>query len=185
MKIEEKLKLGQHVSLMDKEFEEIRKTIFETQKLCFSLNKEYLEQNEVKDIFSKIIGKKIPESFLLLPPFHCDYGKNIEVGENVFINLNCTFFDLSTIRLENNVWVGPNCQLITENHCTSLDKRHIIVNSPVIIKENAWIGAGSTILGVTVGKNSIVAAGSVVTKDVPDNCIVGGNPVNFIKYINE
>lgn len=109
MKIEEKLKLGQHVSLMDKEFEETRKTIFETQKRCFSLNKEYLEQNEFKDIFSKIIGKKIPESFLLLSPFHCDYGKNIEVGENVFINLNCTFFDLSTIRLENNVWVGPNC----------------------------------------------------------------------------
>ncbi|MBS5113608.1 MAG: sugar O-acetyltransferase [Coprobacillus cateniformis] len=184
MNIQEKLKSGFAVSLGDDEFGEIRKVIFETQKLCFTLNKDYHNQETVKEIFSKIIGKKVDDSLLLLPPFYCDFGKNIEIGKNVFINTNCTFFDLATIKLEDNVWVGPNCQLITENHDIHPDKRHMVTNKPIILKEKSWIGAGSTILaGVIIGKNSIVAAGSVVTKDVPDNCIVGGNPAKIIKKL--
>ena len=174
------------VDSASREFDGIRTEIYKSQKICLRLNTEELSTGEIETLFSELTGKEIPPGFTLLPPFYCDYGKNIRVGKNTFINFDCTFMDLGGITIEDDVRIAPQCKLITENHDFAPDERHILHNAPIHIKRNAWLGAGAIILpGVTIGENAIVAAGAVVTKDVPDNCIVGGNPANIIKHINK
>ena len=115
-------------------------------------------------------------------PFYTDFGKHIKFGKNIFINIGVMFTDLGGITIEDKVLIGPGAKLLSVNHSIDPEKRRGIIASPILIKENAWIGANATILpGVTVGKNSIVAAGAVVTEDVPDNVIVGGVPAKIIK----
>jgi acetyltransferase-like isoleucine patch superfamily enzyme len=104
----------------------------------------------------------------------------------VFINHACSFLDLGGITIEDHVLIGPKVNLITENHPVNPADRKSLVLGSIHIKKNAWIGAGATILpGVTIGENSIVAAGSVVNKDVPDNTIVGGIPAKLIRSVDE
>jgi len=106
------------------------------------------------------------------------------LGKNIFINHACTFLDLGGITIDNDVQIGPKVNLITENHPVDPTQRKNLDLKSIHIKRNVWIGAAATILpGVTVGENSIVAAGAVVTKDVPDNTIVGGVPARIIKKI--
>jgi acetyltransferase-like isoleucine patch superfamily enzyme len=141
---------------------------------------------ESRNRISEIIGKEIDVTTTIFIPFHTNFGKHTWIGKNVFINHACSFLDLGGITIEDNVLIGPRVTLVTENHPVDPTQRKSLVLSAILIKRNAWIGAGSTILpGVTIGENSIVAAGAVVTKDVPDNCIVGGVPAKFIKSINE
>ena len=117
-------------------------------------------------------------------PFHTNFGKHIKIGKNVFINHACSFLDLGGITIEDDVLIGPRVNLTTENHPVDPTKRKHLDLKSILIKRNVWIGAGATILpGVTIGENSIVAAGAVVNKDVPDNAIVGGVPAKFIKSI--
>jgi acetyltransferase-like isoleucine patch superfamily enzyme len=115
-------------------------------------------------------------------PFHTNFGKHTTIGKNVFINHGCSFLDLGGITIEDEVLIGPKVSLITENHPVDPTNRKSLDLAKIVIKKNAWIGAGAIILpGVTVGENAIVAAGAVVNKDVADNTIVGGVPAIFIK----
>lgn len=140
--------------------------------------------SETRTRISKIIGKEIDATTTIFIPFHTNFGKHIWIGKNVFINHACSFLDLGGITIEDNVLIGPRVNLVTENHPVDPTQRKSLVLGAILIKKNAWIGTGATILpGVTIGENSIVAAGAVVTKDVPDNCIVGGVPAKFIKTI--
>jgi acetyltransferase-like isoleucine patch superfamily enzyme len=142
--------------------------------------------SETRTRISEIIGKEIDATTTIFIPFHTNFGKHIWIGKNVFINHACSFLDLGGITIEDNVLIGPRVNLVTENHPVDPTQRKSLVLGAILIKRNAWIGAGATILpGVTIGENSIVAAGAVVTKDVPDNRIVGGVPAKFIKSINE
>ncbi|KUZ68022.1 transferase [Burkholderia ubonensis] len=153
-----------------------------------SLNRlTFNDADEVRALFSDLIGKEVDESFLLIPPFYTAGGVDISVGRNVFVNQNCTFYDLGGLDIADDVMIGPNVSLITTGHpIEPSQRRDFVVAKPIVIERNVWIGAGATIIGgVTVGENSVVGAGSVVTKDVPPNTLVGGNPARVIRSIAE
>jgi acetyltransferase-like isoleucine patch superfamily enzyme len=145
------------------------------------------DTDEIRDLFSQLIGKKLDESFLLIPPFYTAGGDEICVGHNVFINQNCTCYDLGGLHIGDNVMIGPNVSIITAGHpLEPSQRRAATIGKPIVIGRNVWIAAGATIIGgVTVGENSVVAAGSVVTKDVPPNTLVGGNPARVIHSIGD
>ncbi|MCP3707277.1 sugar O-acetyltransferase [Paraburkholderia sp. CNPSo 3274] len=145
------------------------------------------DADEVRALFSELIGKKVDDSFLLIPPFYTTGGVEIRVGRNVFVNQNCTFYDLGGLDIADDVMIGPNVSLITSGHPIEPSRRRDgVIAKPIVIERNVWIAAGATIIGgVTVGENSVVAAGSVVTKDVPPNTLVGGNPARVIRSIAE
>lgn len=143
------------------------------------------DADEVRALFSKLIGKEVDKSFLLIPPFHTAGGDEIRVGRNVFVNQNCTFYDLGGLDIADDVMIGPNVSIITTGHpLDPSQRRAATIGKPIRIEKNVWIAAGATIIGgVTVGENSVVAAGSVVTKDVAPNTLVGGNPARTIRSI--
>jgi acetyltransferase-like isoleucine patch superfamily enzyme len=140
--------------------------------------------HQIREVLSKIIGKQISENTTVFVPFHTNFGRHIQLGKNIFINHGCSFLDLGGITIEDDVLIGPKVNLITENHPIDPRKRKNLDLKSIVIKKNVWIGANATILpGVTIGENSIVAAGAVVNKDVPSNVIVGGVPAKIIKSI--
>lgn len=145
------------------------------------------DAEEVRALFSELIGRQVDERFLLIPPFYTTGGNEIRVGKNVFINQNCTFYDLGGLDIGDDVMIGPNVSIITTGHpLEPSQRRAVTIGNPIVIEKNVWIAAGATIIGgVTVGENSVVAAGAVVTKDVPPNTLVGGNPARVIRSIGE
>ena len=147
----------------------------------------YNDADEIRALFSDLIGKKVDDSFLLIPPFYTTGGLDISVGRNVFVNQNCTFYDLGGLDIADDVMIGPNVSIITSSHPIGPSQRRAGVTAKrIAIERNVWIAAGATIIGgVTVGENSVVAAGSVVTKDVRPNTLVGGNPAKVIRSIAE
>jgi acetyltransferase-like isoleucine patch superfamily enzyme len=140
---------------------------------------------EVRALFSDLIGKTVDDSFILIPPFYTAGGSDISIGRNVFVNQNCTFYDLGGLDIADDVLIGPNVSIITTGHPVEPSRRHTaVIAKPIVIARNVWIAAGATIIGgVTVGENSVIVAGSVVTKDVPPNTLVGGNPARVIRSI--
>jgi acetyltransferase-like isoleucine patch superfamily enzyme len=140
---------------------------------------------QIRALFSDLIGKTVDDSFLLIPPFFTTGGTDISVGRNVFINQNCTFYDLGGLDIADDVMIGPNVSLITSGHPIEPSRRRdFVIARPIVIERNVWIAAGAIVIGgVTVGENSVVAAGSVVTRDVPPNSLVGGNPARVIRSI--
>src|SRR6201987_3165472 len=145
------------------------------------------DADEIRALFGELIGKKVDDSFLLIPPFYTAGGNEIRVGRNVFINQNCTFYDLGGLDIGDDVMIGPNVSLITAGHpLEPSQRRAVTIGKPIVIERNVWIAAGATIIGgVTVGENAVVAAGSVVTRDVPPNTLVGGNPARVIRSIGD
>lgn len=145
------------------------------------------DADEIRALFSELIGKKVDDSFFLTPPFYATGGAEIRVGRNVFVNQNCTFYDLGGLDIGDDVMIGPNVSLITSGHpIEPSERRAAVIAKPIVIERNVWIAAGVTIIGgVTVGENSVVAAGSVVTKDVPPNTLAGGNPARVIRSIGD
>jgi acetyltransferase-like isoleucine patch superfamily enzyme len=165
------------------EMGEAWEVVSRAQRLSPALNAS-TTMDEMRERLSEVIGSEIDKSTTVFVPFHTNFGKHIKIGKNVFINHACSFLDLGGITIEDDVLIGPRVNLITENHPVDPAKRKHLDLKSILIKRNAWIGAGATILpGVTVGENSIVAAGAVVNKDVPDNSIVGGIPAKLIKVI--
>ena len=157
----------------------------EAQKITMQINTVYHEPDELADLFSKLIGKPVGEGFGLFPPFYTDFGKNITVGKNVFINAGCKFQDQGGITIEDGALIGHNVVLATLNHDLDPAKRQQLHPAPIHIGKNVWIGANATVTqGVTIGDNAVVAAGAVVNKDVEENTIVGGVPARFIKRID-
>ncbi len=147
----------------------------------------YDDADQIRAVFSELIGKPVESTFSLIPPFYTESGAHISVGRNVFINQNCTFYDLGGIDIADDVMIGPNVSLITSGHPLAPSKRRDgVIAKPIVIERNVWIAAGATVIGgVTVGENSVVGAGAVVTKDVPPNTFVGGNPAQVIRSIAE
>src|ERR1700757_1046206 len=145
------------------------------------------DADEIRTLFSELIGKKVDESFLLIPPFYTAGGDEIRVGRNVFVNQNCPFYALGGLDIADDVIIGPNVSIITAGHPLGPSQRRAAtIGRPIVIEKNVWIAAGSIIIGgVTVGENSVVAAGSVVTKNVPADTLVGGNPARVIRSIGE
>jgi acetyltransferase-like isoleucine patch superfamily enzyme len=145
------------------------------------------DADKIRALFSKLIGKQVDESFLLIPPFYTAGGDEIRVGRNVFVNQNCTFYDLGGLDMGDDVMIGPNVSIITTGHLLEPSRRRAAtIGKPIAIEKNVWIAASATIIGgVTVGENSVVAAGSVVTRDVPPNTLVGGNPARVIRSIDD
>jgi acetyltransferase-like isoleucine patch superfamily enzyme len=153
-----------------------------------SLNRlTFNDADEIRALFSELIGEKVDDSFLLIPPFYATGGLDTRIGRNVFVNQNCTFYDLGGLDIADDVMIGPNVSLITSGHPVEPSRRRdFTIARPIVIERNVWIAAGATIIGgVTVGENSVVAAGSVVTRDVPPNTLVGGNPAKAIRSIAE
>lgn len=151
-------------------------------KITVEMNNEYKTPDQIRELFSALTGQEVDKSFGLFPPFNADYGLNIKVGKNVFINSGCCFQDQGGIEIGDNVLIGQQVVIATINHDFNPDKRANMFPAPVKIGNGVWIGAHATILsGVTVGDNAIIAAGAVVTKDVPENVVVAGVPAKTIK----
>ncbi|MDD2674343.1 MAG: sugar O-acetyltransferase [Flavobacterium sp.] len=178
-------KTGETIPLNDPEYPQLFKVIQKAMRTTAKLNNLVTDDmQEINAVFSELIGKKVDDTFFMIPPFYSDFGENIHIGKNVFVNHACTFMDRGGITIEDNVLIGPKANLITTNHPINPSERRATISQPIVIKKGAWIGVGATILpGVTIGENSIVAAGAVVSKDVPNNAIVGGIPAKFIKSI--
>ena len=179
-------KAGEIISLDDPEYPKLFAVILKAIRVTAKLNTFVTDDlQKIRDVFSELINKKVDETFFVIPPFYTDFGENISIGKNVFVNHACTFMDRGGITLEDNVLVGPKVNLITTNHPLHPSERRATISHAILIKRNAWIGAAATIMpGVTIGENSVVAAGAMVTKDVPANTIQGGIPAKVIKTIS-
>ena len=179
----ERLRNGETVLPNDPEAYRMREESFATKKLLIQMNNT-ADPNEIRTLLGQITGSEIDESVAVFTPLHINYGRHIKIGKNVFINFDCVFLDLGGITIEDNVFIAPKVSLLSEGHPTSREDRHSLIPKAIYIKNNAWVGAGATILpGVTIGENAVVAAGAVVSKDVAPNTIVGGVPAKFIKNI--
>jgi acetyltransferase-like isoleucine patch superfamily enzyme len=178
-----RLRNGEVVTANDPETYKLREASFVTKKLLVQLNNSS-DPSEIRGLLSRITASEIDESVAVFTPLYINYGKNTKIGKNVFINFDCVFLDLGGITIEDNVLIAPKVSLLSEGHPVSPKERQSLIPGHIHIKQNAWIGAGATILpGVTIGENAVVAAGAVVSKDVPDNTIVGGVPAKTIKSI--
>lgn len=156
----------------------------EARRVTCRLNTAYHTQDEVRDLLSELFGLQVPQTLRVFPPFYSDFGKNITVGENVFINACCHFQDHGGITIGDGCQIGHNVVFATLNHGLAPEKRCHTYPAPIILGNNVWIGSNATILqGVRIGDNAVVAAGAVVTKDVKANTVVGGVPARFIKNI--
>lgn len=158
----------------------------EARRITFRLNAAYHAPDEVRGLLSELFGYEVPQSLRVFPPFYSDFGKNISVGEGVFINACCHFQDHGGVTLGDGCQIGHNVVFATLNHELAPEKRETTYPAPILLGRNVWVGSNATILqGVTIGDNAVVAAGAVVTKDVAANTVVGGVPARFIKRIED
>ena len=164
-----------------------------TRKYYFS---DYRDTEKRTSILRELLGG-IGENVAIDTPFHCDYGKNIFLGNDVIVNMNCTFVDNKTIRIGDRVLIASNVQIYTSSHSVLPQERFVpdwrerqttffrTYARPIEIESNVWIGGGCILLpGVTIGKNSVIGAGSVVTRPIPPNCVAVGNPCRVIRYFD-
>lgn len=181
----EKMLSGELFKITDRELEDART---KSRIVNGELNNLYPDNLEkVPECLSRLFGY-VGKNVFLIPPFKCDYGFNISVGENTFINNNCIFLDIGKIKIGKDVLIGPNTGLYAVSHPIYPDERKLGMEygTHITIGDNVWIG-GSCVInnGVTIGKNSIIGSGSVVTKDIPENVIAAGNPCRVIREITE
>ena len=145
----------------------------------------YDDREAIRQAWIELTGAAVDEAFHLIPPLYSDHGLNIRVGRNVFINQACMLNDIGGIEIGDDVMIGPRVSLLTAGH--PLDpgrRRRQIVAAPITIERNVWLGAGATVLqGVTVGSDAVVAAGAIVTRDVPPRTLVAGVPAQVVREI--
>lgn len=177
----ELLRSGENVLMNHPDIGTLAKGASAAFRVLKAFNQEY-DLEKGRNLFSELIGKEVVETTRVYPPFYTNYGKNITIGNNVFINHDCSMLDLGGIDIKDDVMIGPRVSITSENHPTDIETRKTLVPGKVVIKKNAWIGGGVFILpGVTIGENSVVAAGAVVTQNVPNNVVVGGVPAKILK----
>nr|WP_294492931.1 sugar O-acetyltransferase [uncultured Mediterraneibacter sp.] len=175
---------GKTVSAGSELHEYMVRLAFDAMKITAVLNQGYHEPEEVRELMEQLTGRSVDETFTMFPPFYTDCGKNIHIGKNVFINCCCHFQDQGGITIGDGTLIGSHVVLATINHEKDPEKRGDNIPAPIRIGRNVWIGSHASILpGVTIGDGAIVAAGAVVTKDVPAYTIAGGVPAKVIKSI--
>lgn len=158
----------------------------EAVRIGMELNMQYHTPEEIREIMGRLIGKKVDDSFRMFPPFYTDFGKNITIGKDVFINSGCHFQDQGGIQIGDGALIGHNVVLATINHDLNPEENRKNHYAPITIGAHVWIGSNATILpGVTLGDWAVVAAGAVVTQDVPPRTVVGGVPAKVLKVIPE
>ena len=179
----EKMLLGKWYDATD---QELVKQRLNAKDLCFELNQIKPSNLEKRNsIINKLLGYQ-PDNLELLTPFTCDYGNNIVLGKNVFINSNCYFMDGAKITVGDNVFIGPSCGFYTANHPLDYQTRNQGIEQalPILIGNNVWLGGNVIVLpGVEIGDGCVIGAGSVVTKDIEANSIATGVPCKVIKKI--
>lgn len=167
---------------------EIASELTKSRDLCFEYNYTLPSNSEKKrDIINKLLGH-VPESATITSPFWCDLGYNIEVGENFFSNYNCVMLDCAKITFGDNVFIAPDCGFYTAGHPIDSECRNkgLEYAHPIVVGNDVWIGGGTKVMpGVTIGNNVVIAAGSIVTKDIPDNVVAAGVPCKVIRQITE
>ncbi|WP_458452969.1 DapH/DapD/GlmU-related protein [Methanobrevibacter sp.] len=153
-------------------------------RITHKINSEYHTPDEIQELFAELTNTEVNDSLGLIPPFNTDFGKNIHVGKNVFINSGCKMQDHGGVFIGDDVLIGHNACLLTLNHDADPDARADMHPKPIIIENKAWLGSNVTVLpGVRIGEGAIVAAGAVVTRDVEAGTVVGGVPAKLIKKI--
>lgn len=155
-------------------------------KITMEMNNSYHTPDKLREMMSRLIGKRVDDTFRLFPPFYTDFGKNITIGKNVFINSGCHFQDQGGIVIGDGALIGHNVVLATINHAFVPSENRRNYYAPIKIGNNVWIGSNATVLpGVTIAEWSVVAAGAVVSKDVPPYTVVGGVPAKVLKKIKK
>ncbi len=155
-------------------------------KITMEINNHYHTPNELHDLMEHLTGKSIDNSFRMFPPFYTDFGKNITIGKNVFINSGCHFQDQGGVWIGDDVLIGHNVVFATINHDLEPKNNRKNHYKPITVKDHVWIGSNVTVLpGVTIGEWAVAAAGAVITKNVEPYTVVGGVPAKFIKRIEK
>ena len=184
MDIFEKLKSGKPVDMMSEEYQPVIEELSRADKALFHVNRSEPGSEERSAALDELFDGSYPEGLGIFAPMQIDFPKQITFGEHVFINHSFTAMSIGGVTIEDNVQIGPHVTVVTDNH--DLKNRYVLNCKPVRICKNAWIGADVTIMpGITIGENAVIAGGAVVTKDVPADSIVGGNPAKVIKMITK
>lgn len=158
----------------------------EAVRIGMELNTKYHTPEELREIMGRLTGKQVDRSFRMFPPFYTDFGKNITIGKDVFINSGCHFQDQGGIEIGDGALIGHNVVLATINHDLNPKENRKNHYAAIKIGAHVWIGSNATVLpGVTIGDYAVVAAGAVVTRDVPAMTVVGGVPARVLKTIQE
>ena len=173
------------MSKTDPRIRAIEGEMIRSHALCLKISSKKPTDADFKGLLEELFQQKIADSVVIVTPFYCDCGCRMTFGKNITINKGATILSPGKVVIEDNVLIAPEVKIATVNH-DPYDRHTLLHFGKVTIQENAWIGMGAVICpGVTIGRNAIVAAGAVVTKDVPDNVVVGGNPARIIKKLDE
>lgn len=160
----------------------------ECKEKCHKLNMLSPKDVETRESIIRNLFGKTSDTFVIEPPFFCDYGYNIEIGNNFFMNMDCVILDEATVKFGDNVFIAPQCGFYTAGHPLDSERRNkgLEYAYPITVGNNVWIGANVTVLpGVTIGDNTVIGAGSVVTRSIPSNVLSAGNPCRVIREITD
>ncbi|MGI6222877.1 MAG: sugar O-acetyltransferase [Prevotella sp.] len=178
----ERLRAGEAVDMQTPEYADAVAEMMRCATLCHTINGAVPGTDEVRRSIAALFGDGMPEDSNILPPFQVDYACSVSLGHHVFINHSLTMMAAGGITIGDGTMIGPNVQLLTDNH--DFHNRMVLLCKPINIGKNVWVGAGATVLpGVTIGDNAVVGSCAVVTKDVPENAIVVGNPARVVRTI--
>ncbi|QHF54894.1 MULTISPECIES: DapH/DapD/GlmU-related protein [Streptococcus] len=172
---------GDAVNMMEEDYQEMVLAEFHRcRDLQFQINQTQPTSPEIHELYSDLLGRKLPASTNIMSPSQIDFGKHVHLGEGVFINHSLTLMSIGGVTIGDGSFIGPNVSIVTDNH--DMEDLLVLRCQPVVIGKKVWVGEGVKVMpGVTVGDNALLASGAVVTKNVPANAIVGGNPAKVIR----